>query len=143
MAATSLWVRLGAVQLRAWCFFFVANFAYGWGPIVWVYNSEIFPLRHRSQCVATAACANWIGNYAIAQFTPILLGRFGFLTFYLFGAFAFVAMLLSSWLPETKGVMLEHMQRIFDEKLGGRHCSGLNDPSLRSKYGASLLLAGS
>jgi len=135
--------KTGSCAIAGMVFFFVANFAYGWGPIVWVYNSEIFPLRHRSQCVATAACANWIGNYAIAQFTPILLGRFGFLTFYLFGAFAFVAMLLSSWLPETKGVMLEHMQRIFDEKLGGRHCSGLNDPSLRSKYGASLLLAGS
>merc|ERR1712070_383407 len=26
-------------------FFFVANFAYGFGPIVWVYLAEIFPMK--------------------------------------------------------------------------------------------------
>ena len=108
----------GSYVIVAMIFIFVLNFAYGWGPIVWVYNSEIFPLQCRSRCVATSTCANWIGNYLIAQCTPILLGKIGFLTFYIFGAFAFVALLLAGWLPETKGVVLEKMDRVFDEKLG-------------------------
>eukprot|EP00434_Breviolum_minutum_P025398 symbB.v1.2.022439.t1/scaffold1940.1/size95532/5 len=108
----------GSYVIVAMVFFFVMNFAYGWGPIVWVYNSEIFPLRCRSRCVATSTCANWIGNYLIAQCTPILLGKIGFLTFYIFGSFSLLALLLAGWLPETKGVVLEQMDRVFDEKLG-------------------------
>ena len=129
----------GSYVVVSMVFFFVINFAYGWGPIVWVYNSEIFPLRYRSQCVAAGACANWVGNYAIAQCTPVLLGRLGFLTFYIFGLFALAAMLLAHWLPETKGVMLEHMQRLFDEKLGPAGAHPGRDANLRSKYGSTLL----
>ena len=108
----------GSYFIVAMVFFFVVNFAYGWGPIVWVYNAEIFPLRFRSRCVATATCANWVGNYLIAQCTPILLGKIGFMTFSVFAAFAWLALLLAGWLPETKGVVLEQMDQVFDEKLG-------------------------
>jgi len=113
----------GASQMLAFgivtmIFMFVANFAYGWGPMVWVYNSEIFPLRHRSRAMAVATCSSWMGNFIIGQSTPILLGLFGFKTFYIFGMFCFTALLLASWLPETKGVLLEHMVKVFDEKLG-------------------------
>ena len=102
----------------AMMFLFVINFAYGWGPIVWVYTSEMFPLRCRSQCVAATTCANWVGNFLVAQCTPVLLGHVGFLTFYIYGAFAFLALLLARWLPETRGVPLEQMDRVFDDKLG-------------------------
>ena len=70
---TDLSSDVGRYLVVSMVFFFIINFAYGWGPIVWVYNSEIFPLRYRSQCIATAACSNWVGNYAIAQCTPVLL----------------------------------------------------------------------
>merc|ERR1712126_539103 len=41
----------GAGWVIAFCaFFFVSNFAYGMGPIVWVYCSEIFPLRYKARC---------------------------------------------------------------------------------------------
>jgi len=106
-------------------FFFITNFAYGWGPIVWVYNSEIYPLKYRSWCVATTACSNWVGNYMIAQFTPVLLGCLGFGTFYVFVAFTSSALLLALWLPETKGVMLEHMDEVFDKKFGLPETKGI------------------
>lgn len=96
--------------------FFVANFAYSWGPIVWVYNAEIFPLRHRSRCMGCTTTANWVGNFAIAQFTPILLDVIGFGTFLIFGGFCIVSFALAWWIPETKGVMLEHIDRLFDAK---------------------------
>lgn len=107
----------GSYVIAAMVFFFVANFAYGWGPVVWVYNSEIFPLQCRSRCVATSTCANWVGNFLIAQCTPILLGQLGFNMFYIFGAFALLALFLAAWLPETKGVALEQMDQVFDKLL--------------------------
>jgi len=99
-------------------FFFVFNFAYGFGPIVWVYCSEIFPLRYRARCIGVCTMANWVGNFIIAQFTPMLLDSIQFGTFYVFGFFCVISIFLSSWLPETKGVPLELIQQLFDDKAG-------------------------
>jgi len=106
-------VKMGIV---ASIFLFVVNFAYGWGPVVWVYCAEIFPLRHRARCVALCAMANWIGNFIIAQCSPFLLDRLQFLTFYVFAVFCAMSFLLAQWLPETKGVMLEHVDKLFADK---------------------------
>mmetsp|Transcript_10766 Transcript_10766/g.20061 ORF Transcript_10766/g.20061 Transcript_10766/m.20061 type:complete len:501 (+) Transcript_10766:81-1583(+) len=108
----------GQVVVMLAVFIFVVNFAYSWGPIVWVYNAEIYPLKYRSKCIGCTTTANWVGNYIIAQFTPILLDKIGFFTFYVFGFFSFIGLILASWLPETKGVLLEHIDRLFDEKFG-------------------------
>jgi len=98
--------------------FFIANFAYGWGPMAWVYSSEIFPMRHRSWCMSTVACSNWVGNFAVAQLTPVLLSILGFNIFFVFAFFCLAALALAIWLPETKGLMLEHVGKVLDVKLG-------------------------
>ena len=59
-----------------------------------------------------------VGNYVVAQFTPILLQDIGFGMFFVFGVFSIVGFFLASWLPETKGVLLEHIDQLFDEKFG-------------------------
>lgn len=97
---------------------FVVNFAATWGAIVWVYTAEIFPLKHRSRCMGMTTTAIWSGNYILAQFTPMLLESIGFSTFYIFAIFSFIGLLVALWIPETKGVLLEHINRLFDEKFG-------------------------
>jgi len=97
---------------------FIACFASTWGPTVWVYCAEIFPLRHRARCVGVSTMTNWIGNFLIAQFTPVLLSSIGFGTFLLFGIFCLNALVLGWWLPETSGVPLEQMGLLFDRRLG-------------------------
>jgi len=99
-------------------FLFVVSFAASWGPVVWVYCAEIFPLKYRSRCIGLTTAANWSGNYIIAQSTPVLFDLLGFKCFFVFGAFSLVALRLALWLPETKGVMLEHIDKLFDEKFG-------------------------
>lgn len=99
-------------------FVFIASFAASWGPMVWVYCAEIFPLQHRSRCMGVVTTANWVGNYIIAQATPILLGTLGFETFFIFGFFCLLALAGAWWLPETKGVPLESMEAIFKERFG-------------------------
>ncbi|CAK9066139.1 Major facilitator-type transporter ecdD [Durusdinium trenchii] len=90
---------------------FIASFASSWGPAVWVYCAEIFPLRHRARCVGVSTLTNWTGNFLIAQFTPVLLSTIGFGTFLIFGFFCVVALSLGLWLPETSGVPLEQARR--------------------------------
>jgi|Transcript_15901 sugar porter (SP) family MFS transporter len=104
--------------VTAMAFAFITNFAYGWGPIVWVYCAELFPLRYRSRCFGITTTANWAGNYMIAQLTPMMLNRVEFNTFLVFGFFSFLALILARWLPETKGVMLEKVGELFDTKFG-------------------------
>ncbi|CAK9065986.1 Major facilitator-type transporter ecdD [Durusdinium trenchii] len=95
---------------------FIASFASSWGPAVWVYCAEIFPLRHRARCVGVSTLTNWTGNFLIAQFTPVLLSTIGFGTFLIFGFFCVVALSLGLWLPETSGVPLEQMGILFDKR---------------------------
>ena len=97
---------------------FIACFASTWGPTVWVYCAEIFPLRHRARCVGVSTMTNWIGNFLIAQSTPVLLASIGFGTFLIFGVFCSIALMIGWWLPETSGVPLEQMGLLFDRRLG-------------------------
>merc|ERR1719291_556159 len=128
-------------------FFFVFNFAYGYGPIVWVYCSEIFPLRYRARCVGICTLANWVGNFLIAQFTPMLLESIQFSTFFVFGFFCLISIFLSAWLPETKGVPLELIQQLFDKKSGFRKSAekelltdGCDDNSVSTATPTAVLL---
>jgi len=102
----------------AMCFCFVSIFATSWGPMAWVYCSEMFPLKHRSRCLGLTTTANWVGNYFIAQLTPVMLSTFGFSTFYVFAFFSWLCLSLGLWLPETKGLMLERVGELFDAKFG-------------------------
>jgi len=108
------WVIAGSA------FFFVFNFAFGYGPIVWVYCAEIFPTRYRARALGVTTVANWVGNFIIAQFTPMLLDAIQFSTFFVFGFFCFLGVLISAYIPETKGVPLENIQELFDRKVGFR-----------------------
>jgi len=109
-----------AVQpaIVAMVFFFVVNAAYGWGPVPWVYCAEIYPLKYRARCNGVTTMSNWIGNFFIGQFTPVLFESFGWGTFYVFGTNCLVALCMSLWLPETRGLPLEHIDALFDAKLG-------------------------
>jgi sugar porter (SP) family MFS transporter len=125
--------------MAACVFSFVMSFACTWGPIVWVYCAEIFPLKYRCRAVGMTTAANWVGNYIIAQVSPMLLERLGFGMFFIFGAFCFMSLVLAAWLPETKGLLLENVQRIFDEKLG-EEAAGENRAKISTKtklYGAA------
>ena len=56
---------------------FVVNFAYSWGPICWIYPSEIFPMHVKSKAVSIATCGNWVTNMVFGKFTPTLIGLIG------------------------------------------------------------------
>lgn len=114
------------IAMAAMIFLFIACFACTWGPVVWTYCAEIFPLRYRARCLGVTTMTNWIGNFLIAQFTPMLLDWVGFGTFLIFACFGILALFLAAWLPETKGVSLEHIGPLFDEQIASL---GLDDGS--------------
>lgn len=97
--------------------FYVINFAYSWGPVVWVCCSEIFPQQLRGKSMSLTTTANWGTNFIIGRFTPVVyrdenLGLWG--TFLVFSGFCFLmTIFVQLYVPETKGKSLEEVDALF------------------------------
>ena len=98
---------------------FAVCFQLGWGPVCWIYVSEIPTARLRGLNVAMAAATQWLFNFVVARSTPPMLntvGAHGYGTYFFFGCFCFAMMVwVRIMLPETKGVSLERMDELFGE----------------------------
>jgi len=98
-------------------FLFALFFQFGWGPVCWIYVSEIPAARLRSLNVAIAAATQWLFNFVVARATPNMMttvGKGGYGTFLIYGTFCF-SMFFFVWflVPETKGLSLEKMDDLF------------------------------
>ncbi|KAJ3118809.1 hypothetical protein HK098_005831 [Nowakowskiella sp. JEL0407] len=94
---------------------FVLSFGSSWGPVAWVYQSEIFPIQVRAKGTACATIINWSMNALIGKFTPILLSRMGIYFFLLFAGFCIIMSLFAYiCVPETSGRALEDMDDVFE-----------------------------
>ena len=91
---------------------FIVAFAFSAGPVVWVLCSEIQPLKGRDFGITCSTGANWLSNMAIAAtFLPLMsvLGAGG--TMLMYAACSVIAIfLILAFVPETKGVSLEHLE---------------------------------
>ncbi len=113
----SAWIPVISIMVYSACFMF------SWGPICWVYISEIFPNTIRSQATAWAVAFQWIFNFIVSStFVPMYnmqLGamgdRFGhFFAYALYGVICLIAAVFV-WrlVPETKGKTLEAMTALW------------------------------
>jgi len=103
-----------------------ACFMFSWGPICWVYISELFPNTIRSQATAVAVAFQWIFNFIVSStFVPMYnmkLGAMGdsfghFFAYALYGVICIIAAVFV-WrlVPETKGKTLEDMTALWRER---------------------------
>ncbi|KAL3614115.1 Polyol transporter 5 [Castilleja foliolosa] len=94
---------------------YVAVFDIGFGPITWVYSSEIFPLRLRAQGCSLAIAANRVTSALfsmtfISLYKAISIGG----TFFLYAGITAIAWVFFYTLyPETRGRTLEEMEDLF------------------------------
>ncbi|KAI1424936.1 general substrate transporter [Xylaria sp. FL1777] len=123
-------------------FFFylwTAFYTPSWNGTPWVLNSEMFdqntrsvfkkrpslpepesPITNtddRSLGQASAAASNWLYNFLISRFTPQLFTALGYGVYYFFASLMVLSIIFVFFLiPETKGVPLEAMDRLFRER---------------------------
>lgn len=102
----SLWVGL-FVQC------YLASFAIGMGPVVWVVLAEIFPTRTRGLAMGIATVALWLADFLITQTAPMMYDSWG--PAYAFWSYAVLCVVcfffVMVFLPETKGKTLEEIFR--------------------------------
>ncbi|HZB14390.1 MAG TPA: sugar porter family MFS transporter [Chryseolinea sp.] len=94
---------------------FIAFFAFSQGAVIWVFMSEIFPNKVRSQGQTLGSFTHWIMAAIISWTFPILVESSengGFYSFLLFAVMMFAhGIFVWKVLPETKGKSLEGIQR--------------------------------
>jgi len=91
-----------------------ACFMFSWGPICWVYISELFPNTIRSQATAWAVAFQWIFNFIVSStFVPMYTWS-PFFAYALYGVICLAAAVFV-WriVPETKGKTLEEMTALW------------------------------
>ena len=94
-----------------------ACFMFSWGPICWVYISELFPNTLRSQATAIAVAFQWIFNFIVSSTFVPMYTRSPFFAYALYGVICLVAAVFV-WkvVPETKGKTLEEMTALWRAK---------------------------
>ncbi|KAF7298534.1 MFS domain-containing protein [Mycena indigotica] len=111
--AIAAWTAVAAI--------YTFTFAYGvsFGPIGWVLPSEVSPLSMRGRGVALSTASNWSNNFFIGLITPIMMEYSPAGTFLTFATACFAAYLWATYtVPETAGVTLEDMDRVFGGDAG-------------------------
>ncbi len=100
---------------------YIAGFSLSWGPVVWVMLAEIFPNSIRNQAMAIAVAAQWFMNWVVTVTFNIMDGNtalnaafnHGF-AYWLYGGFSVLsALFVWKFVPESKGMSLENMQKLW------------------------------
>ncbi|MBK9106840.1 MAG: sugar porter family MFS transporter [Saprospiraceae bacterium] len=94
-------------------FAFIAAHAIGQGAVIWVFISEIFPNQHRDAGQTLGSFTHWLFAALLTLIFPKLVNILN--PAIIFGIFCFLMLLqlfwIKMWVPETKGISLENMEK--------------------------------
>ncbi len=109
---------LNSYILLALFLFFIASFAFSFGPVCWVIIAEIFPTRIRGRAMSIATLSLWITNAVIGQLFPYMLETIkAYGTFWLFAGTSVIAFVfIYKVIPETKNKSLEEIEGFWTHK---------------------------
>lgn len=106
------WFVLGGLLL------YIAAFAIGPGPCIWLVIAEIYPLQVRGPAMSVATLASWLANLLVSSTFPAFsIGVGEANAFFVFGLVTFLSWLFTfGLLPETSGRTLDEIQTIWRDR---------------------------
>jgi MFS family permease len=95
---------------------YIGGYQLGFGPIAWLFISEIFPLEVRGKAVSLAVITNFFWNVVTSLIFPTEVSLIGeSATFVIYGVILVFGMIfINRFVPETKGLTLEDITRLFE-----------------------------
>jgi sugar porter (SP) family MFS transporter len=118
LAAAFYFERFEGYLVLCCILFYIASFAASLGPVTWVFISEIYPNRLRSEAMSVTIVILWGMCFIVSLIFPYLLNVLGGgATFFVFGALciAYLIFILLK-IPETKGRSLEELEALLVRK---------------------------
>jgi sugar porter (SP) family MFS transporter len=96
---------------------FIIFFAYGVGGTGWLIQAEFFKTEVRGRMAAIIALIDWLANFAIIEVFPVMLSSIGLAgSMFVFTALDAIALVIVYLLlPETKGLSLEQVVKMFND----------------------------
>ncbi|KAL9148304.1 hypothetical protein ABFS82_12G033100 [Erythranthe guttata] len=93
---------------------YVAGFAWSWGPLGWLYPSEIFPLEIRSAAQSVTVAVNMVFTFIVGQcfLTMLCAMKYGLFIFFAFFV-AVMTVFCYFFMPETKNIPIEEMTQVW------------------------------
>ncbi|CEM36622.1 unnamed protein product [Vitrella brassicaformis CCMP3155] len=98
-AGVMIWLPVASV------FGYVVFFAIAYGPVLWVYLNEIYPVEIKGPAVGSASALNWVACIAVVFLTKVLNNTLIFSIFSCCSLFACVFVFL--FVLETSGVSID------------------------------------
>jgi len=113
LATTGLLFALDSSLILIPMLFYVASFAFSYGPVTWVIVGEIFPTRIRGLAASLGTLALHVTGFFITLTNPVLRETFGASgSFFLYAILTIPAIwFIWKFIPETKGKSLEEIEK--------------------------------
>uniref|UniRef100_A0A7N0UMD2 Major facilitator superfamily (MFS) profile domain-containing protein n=1 Tax=Kalanchoe fedtschenkoi TaxID=63787 RepID=A0A7N0UMD2_KALFE len=95
---------------------YAAGFGWSWGPLSWLVPSEIFPMKIRATGQGISVAVNFATTFVLSQtfLTMLCHFRYGIFLFYA-GWIAAISAFVVLLLPETKGVHMDEMGKVWKQ----------------------------
>jgi sugar porter (SP) family MFS transporter len=107
----------GGIAAVFFFYLWTAFYTPSWNGTPWVVNSEMFDQNTRSLGQASASANNWFWNFIISRFTPQMFLKMKYGVYFFFASLMLISIVfIYFYLPETKSIPLESMDRLFEIK---------------------------
>lgn len=134
---TSSWA--GNVMIVFSCLF-IFTFAITWAPVPFVILAETFPLRIRSKGMALGTLSNQLWTFMVGFFSPWIANTIHFSYGYVFlGCCVFAFIYCFFYVPETKGLVLEDVNVLWEEGIPPWKSANWVPPECREEVSAKIL----
>ncbi|KAK0280838.1 hypothetical protein LTR91_008764 [Friedmanniomyces endolithicus] len=105
-------------------YFFQTFFTLGWQSNMWIYPSELLPLKLRLRGGAIAVVSQWLWTFLVVEITPVMITNIGYKSYIVFAIINFVTVpFVYLFYPETSQLPLEAVDLLFADRENGQRPS--------------------
>ncbi|CAE6489073.1 unnamed protein product [Rhizoctonia solani] len=107
--------NIGKLMIVSACLF-ILGYASTWAPGIWILIGETFPTRTRAKQGALATASNWVWNFLIAFFTPLITRKITYRYGFIFASCNLLgAIVVFLFLYESSSLSLEAVDVMYND----------------------------